>query len=95
MNREGHAVARCTVERPMRELGVQGAVRGRRVITTIPGGQVPRAPDLVDHDLVTVVANRCPGDGHPATRPRPTARSARRVGHRRVGRPVRPPKTPR
>ncbi|MER6503127.1 IS3 family transposase [Streptomyces sp. NPDC001455] len=44
MNRQGHAVARCTVERLMRELGIQGAVRGKRVITTIPGGQAERAP---------------------------------------------------
>ncbi|MFI2511460.1 IS3 family transposase [Streptomyces sp. NPDC018972] len=39
LNRQGHAVARCTVERLMRELGITGAVRGRRVITTLPGGQ--------------------------------------------------------
>ncbi|MEE1807662.1 IS3 family transposase [Streptomyces sp. BE133] len=44
LNRQGHAVARCTVERLMRELGITGAVRGKRVITTIPGGQVQRAP---------------------------------------------------
>ncbi|MFJ3941846.1 IS3 family transposase [Streptomyces parvus] len=59
LNRQGHAVARCTVERLMRELGIQGAVRGKRVITTIPGGQVQRAPDLVDRDFVTVTPNRC------------------------------------
>ncbi|GAA3885592.1 IS3 family transposase [Streptomyces lannensis] len=47
LNRQGHAVARCTVERLMRELGIQGAVRGKRIITTIPGGQVERAPDLI------------------------------------------------
>jgi putative transposase len=34
LNRQGHAVARCTVERLMRELGVTGAVRGKKVITT-------------------------------------------------------------
>lgn len=44
LNRQGHAVARCTVERLMRELGIQGAVRGKRVITTLPGGQTERAP---------------------------------------------------
>ncbi|MFE9174489.1 IS3 family transposase [Streptomyces kebangsaanensis] len=59
LNRQGHAVARCTVERLMRELGIQGAVRGKRVITTIPGGQVERAPDLVDRDFVAVAPNRC------------------------------------
>ncbi|WP_442538156.1 IS3 family transposase [Streptomyces pimonensis] len=55
LNRQGRPVARCTVERLMRELGLQGAVRGRRVITTIPGGQVERAPDLVDRDFVAAV----------------------------------------
>ncbi|MCH0573541.1 IS3 family transposase, partial [Streptomyces sp. MUM 136J] len=59
LNRQGHAVARCTVERRMRELGIQGAVRGKRVIITIPGGQAERAPDLVDRDFVASAANRC------------------------------------
>jgi putative transposase len=34
--REGIAVARCTVARLMRAMGLQGAVRGRKVRTTIP-----------------------------------------------------------
>ncbi|MFE9613494.1 IS3 family transposase [Streptomyces sp. NPDC006012] len=59
LNRQGHAAARCTVERLMRELGIQGAVRGKRVITTIPGGQAGRAPDLVDRDFVAGAPNRC------------------------------------
>ncbi|GLV76357.1 putative transposase for insertion sequence element IS986/IS6110 [Streptomyces hygroscopicus subsp. hygroscopicus] len=59
LNRQGHAVARCTVERLMRELRIQGAVRGKRVITTIPGGQAERAPDLVDRDFVASAPNRC------------------------------------
>ncbi|MFE6554021.1 IS3 family transposase [Streptomyces sp. NPDC057746] len=59
LNRQGHEVARCTVERLMRELGIQGAVRGKRVITTIPGGQAERAPDLVDRDFVADAPNRC------------------------------------
>ncbi|TWF91809.1 hypothetical protein FHX80_12125 [Streptomyces brevispora] len=29
-------MARCTVERLMRELGIAGALRGKRVITTVP-----------------------------------------------------------
>ncbi|MCZ9344163.1 IS3 family transposase, partial [Streptomyces sp. TRM76130] len=59
LNRQGHAVARCTVERLMRELGIQGAVRGKRVITTLPGGQTERAPVLVDRDFVAAAPNRC------------------------------------
>ena len=34
--REGLVVARCTVERLMRGMGLQGVVRGRKVRTTIP-----------------------------------------------------------
>lgn len=35
MNREGVAVARCTVERLMRQLGLQGVRRGKVVRTTV------------------------------------------------------------
>jgi transposase InsO family protein len=35
MNREGEAVARCTVERLMRRLGLQGVKRGKVVRTTV------------------------------------------------------------
>jgi transposase InsO family protein len=34
LRREGHSVARCTVERLMREMGLAGAVRGRAWKTT-------------------------------------------------------------
>ncbi|MFE6849135.1 IS3 family transposase, partial [Streptomyces sp. NPDC057686] len=46
---QGQVVARCTVEHLIRELGIAGAVRGQRVITTLPG-QAERAPDLLDRD---------------------------------------------
>ncbi|WP_310628063.1 IS3 family transposase [Limnohabitans sp.] len=36
MNREGLPVARCTVERLMKQLGLQGARRGKVVRTTLP-----------------------------------------------------------
>ena len=36
LGREGIGVARCTVARLMRTMGLQGAVRGRKVRTTIP-----------------------------------------------------------
>lgn len=35
MNREGFAVARCTIARLMRDLGLQGVIRGKPVRTTI------------------------------------------------------------
>jgi putative transposase len=47
LNREGTAVARCTVERLMRELGLHGARRGRRVRTTRADAAAARAGDLV------------------------------------------------
>ncbi|MGY4927213.1 IS3 family transposase [Streptomyces sp. 900105755] len=59
LNRRGHAVARCTVERLMRELGIAGAVRGRKVITTMPDQQAERAPDRVERDFVASAPNRC------------------------------------
>ncbi|MEJ8639987.1 IS3 family transposase [Streptomyces sp. MS2.AVA.5] len=59
LNRQGVAVARCTVERLMRELGITGAVRGKKVITTVPDASAERAPDLVDRDFVAPAPNRC------------------------------------
>ncbi|WP_344016990.1 IS3 family transposase, partial [Kitasatospora atroaurantiaca] len=59
LQRQGHEVARCTVERLMRELGIAGAVRGKKVITTIPDPAAVRAPDLVDRQFVAGAPNRC------------------------------------
>ena len=36
LRRDGADVARCTVERLMREMGLQGVVRGRKIVTTNP-----------------------------------------------------------
>jgi transposase InsO family protein len=47
LTREGFTVARCTVERLMRKMGLQGIVRGKRRITTISDPAQERAPDLV------------------------------------------------
>jgi putative transposase len=47
LRREGHTVARCTVERLMREMGLQGVIRGRTRRTTIPADKDPRPLDLV------------------------------------------------
>jgi putative transposase len=58
LNRQGRAVARCTVERLMRELGITGAVRGRKVITTLADAAATRAPDLLDRDFVADAPNR-------------------------------------
>jgi putative transposase len=48
LRREGQAVARCTVARLMRRLGLAGAVRGRTfTVTTIADTAAARSPDLV------------------------------------------------
>ena len=47
LNREGTRVARCTVERLMRELGLRGVVRGKTVRTTAPDAAANRPADLV------------------------------------------------
>jgi transposase InsO family protein len=52
LNREGISVAWCTVRRLMKEMGLQGAVRGRAFkTTTIPGEEASRPLDLVDRDF--------------------------------------------
>ena len=48
MNREGIVVARCTVERLMRCLGLQGVRRGKVVRTTISDGRAPCPLDRVN-----------------------------------------------
>ena len=48
LGREGYAVARCTVARLMRRLGLAGVVRGRRfAVTTQSDLATARPPDLV------------------------------------------------
>jgi transposase InsO family protein len=48
LNREGRAVARCTVERLMRSLGLRGVVRGKKFKTTIPDELADRRRDRVN-----------------------------------------------
>ena len=47
LNREGGSVARCTVERLMRGMGLQGAVRGKPVKTTVSDKAAPCPQDKV------------------------------------------------
>jgi transposase InsO family protein len=51
LNREGIAVARCTVERLMRGHGWRGATRARTVRTTVADPGAQRPADLVDRDF--------------------------------------------
>ncbi len=51
MNREGTAVARCTVERLMKRLGLQGVRRGKVVRTTVQDRAVPCPLDRVNRQF--------------------------------------------
>lgn len=58
LNREDVPVARCTIARLMGEMGLRGAVRGRRLRTTIPDGAADRPLDLVERDFTAERPNR-------------------------------------
>jgi putative transposase len=58
LNREGIRVARCTVERLMRDMGLQGAVRGRPRRTTIPAEAAQRPRDMVNRHFQAAAPNR-------------------------------------
>jgi putative transposase len=59
LRREGIGAARCTVERLMRELGIEGA-RGRRrkPRTTVPAPAGQQPTDLVRRDFTAAAPNR-------------------------------------
>jgi len=52
---KGHDVARCTIERLMREMGISGVTRAKAPRTTIADEKAKRPKDLVDRQFV---ANR-------------------------------------
>ena len=58
LRREDIPVARCTVERLMKKLGIAGATRGRRYRTTIPDEQATQPADLVQRDFTAARPNQ-------------------------------------
>ena len=59
MKREGFDVARCTVARLMRDLGLHGAVRGKTSVRTTVGDEAAERPaDLVDRKFLATAPNR-------------------------------------
>jgi putative transposase len=59
LRREGIEVARCTVARLMRELGMAGASAGRRrPRTTVPDAGGQRPADLLERDFTAPAPNR-------------------------------------
>jgi putative transposase len=58
LHREGIPVARCTVERLLRELGLAGVVRGKARRTTVSDPRALRPADLVARDFRAPAPNR-------------------------------------
>ena len=57
LRRQGHRVAYCTVDRLMRDLGMNGVRRGKGVRTTVPAKDGVRAGDLLDRDFTAPAPN--------------------------------------
>ncbi len=58
LNRQGTPVARCTVERLMRQLGIAGVRRGKTLRTTVRDERHERAADLLGRDFTAPAPNR-------------------------------------
>jgi putative transposase len=58
LHREGIAVARCTVERLMGELGLEGVRRGKPHKTTTPDTSAAQPADLVERDFSATRPNQ-------------------------------------
>jgi transposase InsO family protein len=58
LNREGVAVARCTVARLMRAMGLHGVIRGKPVRTTIQDKAAPCPLDRVNRQFKAPAPNR-------------------------------------
>jgi putative transposase len=57
LRREGFHIARCTVRRLMRAMGLAGAVRGRAWVITTQASEGPRPADLVDRHFTATRPN--------------------------------------
>jgi putative transposase len=55
---QGHDVARCTIERLYREQDWAGALRAKKVRTTIADDNAQRPADLVDRDFTATAPNQ-------------------------------------
>ena len=58
LRREGCDIARCTVERLMKVMGLQGVVRGKKVVTTNPDAAQPCPDDKVNRVFVADMPNQ-------------------------------------
>src|SRR4051812_24451082 len=64
LNRQGTGVARCTVERLMRENGLCGLLRDKSPRTTRPAAETGRPDDLVERDFTATRPNELWVGGH-------------------------------
>ena len=58
LRRQGLVVSKRQVDRLMRDLGINGLVRGKGTRTTIQDRNAARAPDLLDRDFTALAPNR-------------------------------------
>ncbi|WP_425411824.1 IS3 family transposase [Leisingera aquimarina] len=58
LRREGRDIARCTIERLMKVMGLQGVVRGKKVTTTNPDTAQPCPDDKVNRAFVADMPNQ-------------------------------------
>ena len=58
LRRQGISTARCTVERLMRQEGLRGVVRGKKVFTTQSDESALRPDNLVERDFTAQAPNR-------------------------------------
>ncbi len=58
MTREGFGIARCTVEQLMRDMGLEGVIRGKSVRTTISNKAAPCPLDHVNRQFHALAPNR-------------------------------------
>ena len=58
LRREGKDIARCTVERLMRSMGLQGVIRGKKVVTTNPDTSQPCPDDKVNRQFIADAPNQ-------------------------------------
>ena len=58
LRRKGHDIARCTVERLMKVMGLQGVVRGKKVVTTNPDTAQPCPDEKVNRAFKADMPNQ-------------------------------------
>jgi len=58
LRQDDHDVARCTIERLMRDLGLRGTSRGKVKRTTISDPAAARSKDLVGRNFAPLAPNR-------------------------------------